>query len=69
MNLLIVVMTHHLDTSPLHILTHTSHTHTPLQKNLYTDVVDDVIRNMKDEFLNEGVDEQVLEELKQVRLQ
>ena len=66
MNLLIVVMTHHLYTSSH---THLTHPITPLQKNLYTDVVDDVIRNMKDEFLNEGVDEQVLEELKQVRLQ
>ena len=64
MNLQIVVMTRHLYTH----LTHT-HTHTPSQINLYKDVVDDVIRNVKDEFLNEGVDEQVLEELKQVRLQ
>ena len=62
MNLQIVVMTRHL-------YTHLTHTHTPSQINLYKDVVDDVIRNVKDEFLNEGVDEQVLEELKQVRLQ
>ena len=60
-----------------HISSHTPHTHThrhahpypPSQINLYRDVVDDVIKNVKDDFLNEGIDEQVLEELKQVRLQ
>ena len=30
-------------------------------------MVDDVVKNCKDEFLNEGVDVQVLEDLKQVR--
>jgi hypothetical protein len=29
-------------------------------------VVEDVIKNIREEFINEGVDEQVLEELKQV---
>jgi len=36
------------------------------QITLYKGVVDDVIKNVKDEFLNDEVDQQVLEELKQV---
>ena len=34
--------------------------------SLYKTVVDDVITNVKEAFLDEGVDEQVLQELKQV---
>ena len=73
-----VVMWYNLtkeERSYTHILTHHTHTHLhthpypPSQINLYKDVVDDVIKNVKDDFLNEGIDEQVLEELKQVRLQ
>ena len=36
------------------------------QSSLYKTVVDDVIINVKEAFLDEGVDEQVLQELKQV---
>lgn len=36
------------------------------QSSLYKTVVDDVITNVKEAFLDEGVDEQVLQELKQV---
>lgn len=35
---------------------------------MYKTVVDDVITNVKEAFLDEGVDEQVLQELRQVRL-
>lgn len=33
---------------------------------LYLNVIDDVIANVRDSFLDEGVDEQVLQEMKQV---
>lgn len=33
---------------------------------LYHTVIDDVIANVRDSFLDEGVDEQVLQEMKQV---
>lgn len=36
------------------------------QLNLYSTVIDDVIHNVSDSFLDEGVDEQVLQELKQM---
>ena len=36
------------------------------QSKLYRGVMDDVIKNVRESFLNEGVDEQVLQELKQV---
>ena len=37
-----------------------------LQPRLYRTVVDEVVKNVRESFLNEGVDEQVLLELKQV---
>jgi len=37
-----------------------------LQPKLYRNVIEEVIKNVKEAFLNEGVDEQVLQELKQV---
>ena len=37
------------------------------QYKLYKSVIDDVILNVREAFLDEGVDEQVLQELKQVR--
>ena len=36
------------------------------QPKLYRNVVDEVIKNVREAFLNDGVDEQVLQELKQV---
>lgn len=36
------------------------------QIKLYHSVIDDVIANVRDSFLDEGVDEQVLQEMKQV---
>lgn len=36
------------------------------QLKLYTTVIDDVIHSVSDSFLDEGVDEQVLQELKQM---
>lgn len=36
------------------------------QSKLYTSVIDDVISGVRDAFLDEGVDEQVLQELRQV---
>ena len=33
---------------------------------MYKGVILDVLKNVRDKFLNEGVDEQVLQELKQV---
>lgn len=36
------------------------------QPRLYKTVVEDVISNVREAFLDEGVDEQVLQELKQV---
>lgn len=36
------------------------------QLKLYNAVIDDVIHNVSDSFLDEGVDEQVLQELKQM---
>lgn len=36
------------------------------QAKLYRGVMEDVIKNVRESFLNEGVDEQVLQELKQV---
>lgn len=38
------------------------------QPRLYKTVVEDVISNVREAFLDEGVDEQVLQELKQVIL-
>lgn len=37
------------------------------QPKIYRGVIEDVIKNVRESFLNEGVDEQVLQELKQVR--
>lgn len=37
-----------------------------LQLGVYKWVVDDVVKNCREDFLNEGVDVQVLEDLKQV---
>lgn len=37
-----------------------------MQLRLYTTVIDDVISSVRDAFLDEGVDEQVLQELKQI---
>lgn len=37
-----------------------------MQLRLYTAVIEDVIHNVSDSFLDEGVDEQVLQELKQM---
>ena len=37
------------------------------QMHLYKSVVNDVVTNVREAFLDEGVDEQVLHELKQVR--
>ena len=37
-----------------------------LQTKLYRTVVEDVINNVRENFLDEGVDDQVLQELKQV---
>lgn len=36
------------------------------QLGVYKWVVDDVLKNVREDFLNEGVDTQVLEDLKQV---
>lgn len=36
------------------------------QLKVYTTVIDDVIAGVRDAFLDEGVDEQVLQEMKQV---
>ncbi len=33
---------------------------------LYQDVIDDVVRNMKQEFENDGIDDQILQELQNV---
>ena len=60
--------TQHSDThthTHTHVHTHT-HTHTHTQMTVYRWVVEDVVKNVKDEFLNESVDLQVLDELKQV---
>jgi hypothetical protein len=40
--------------------------HFLFQTNLYKHVIDDVVRNMKEEYLNESMDTELLEELKQV---
>ena len=37
------------------------------QLGVYKWVVDDVVKNCREDFLNEGVDVQVLEDLKQVQ--
>ena len=37
-----------------------------LQSKVYKNVIEDVIKNVREAFLNDGVDEQVLQELKQV---
>lgn len=37
-----------------------------LQLKLYNSVIDDVITSVRDAFLDEGVDEQVLQEMKQI---
>lgn len=37
-----------------------------LQMKLYHSVIEDVISGVRDSFLDEGVDEQVLQELKQI---
>ncbi len=42
------------------------HSCVAFQTNLYKNVIDDVIRNMKEEYLNESMDTELLEELKQV---
>ena len=39
-----------------------------LQTNVYKHVVDDVIRGVREEFLNEAVDLEVLEDLKRVSI-
>ena len=38
----------------------------PFQLKLYNTVIDDVIAGVRDAFLDDGVDEQVLQEMKQV---
>ena len=38
------------------------------QKVVYRWVIDDVTKNVQEDFLNDGVDPQVLVELKQVRI-
>lgn len=38
----------------------------PVQAKLYQSVIEEVIENMKEAVLDEGIDEQVLTELKQV---
>ena len=43
-----------------------SYTHTHTQLGVYKWVVDDVMKNVREDFLNEGADTQVLEDLKQV---
>lgn len=47
------------------IVTNSSVSSTP-QLKLYNTVIDDVIAGVRDAFLDEGVDEQVLQEMKQV---
>jgi transcription initiation factor TFIIA large subunit len=37
-----------------------------LQLKLYQMVIEDVVANVRDAFLDEGVDEQVLQEMKQI---
>lgn len=37
-----------------------------LQLKLYNSVIEDVISSVRDSFIDEGVDEQVLQELKQI---
>ena len=37
-----------------------------VQTSLYKHVIDDVVRNMKEEYLNESMDVELLEELRQV---
>ena len=37
-----------------------------LQSTLYKHVIDDVVRNMKEEYLNESMDVELLEELRTV---
>lgn len=36
------------------------------QYKLYKSVIDDVVNNVREAFIDEGVDEQVLQDLKQV---
>ena len=60
-----------MHTHTLHAHTHTSHAHTHTlhahtQNTVYRWVVDDVVKNVRDDFLNEGIDQQVLDELKTV---
>ena len=38
------------------------------QSKVYKGVMEDVIKNVREAFLNDGVDEQVLQELKQVQI-
>jgi transcription initiation factor TFIIA large subunit len=38
----------------------------PLQLKLYQLVIEDVVGNVREAFLDEGVDEQVLQEMKQI---
>lgn len=45
---------------------HLTETIYSFQLKLYHTVIDDVIHNISDSFLDEGVDEQVLQELKQM---
>ena len=39
-----------------------------LQVHVYKFVVEDVIKNVKEDFLNEGVEPEVLEQLQEVRM-
>lgn len=41
--------------------------HVQLVQKLYQEVIDDLVKNMKQEFENEGVDDQILQELQNVR--
>lgn len=47
-----------LVSTPSHVSAH--------QTQLYKHVIEDVVRNMREEYLNEGMDTELLEELKQV---
>lgn len=40
----------------------------PPQPKLYLSIIDDVIESVRELFIDEGVEERVLEELRQVRL-
>ena len=51
-----------------HSIRYVNFNHTFFQSKLYRTVVDDVIHNVREAFMDECVDEQVLSELKQVRV-